>query len=276
MNKHFLKIGQISYLNIWPFFYFLKKEYPDYYYQNDHPSLLNQLLLSGALDLAPASAFEYLKNPDQYLLLPDLSISATKQVQSVLFFSPVPKEELRPSTPVYLTRASATSINLLKVLWHFFWKLDHPQWKTIAPGQGIKTNQPFLEIGDLALKLYHSVHNYYVYDLAQEWFYFTHLPFVFALWIVNKKNFFKKKKQIILLWKTLLNYKNFLQEKEKKTELITNLEKTSFTIPQILSYWELMDYNLAPPHRTSLILFGHYLNLLNIIPGVATLSWIRK
>ncbi|SDN28017.1 chorismate dehydratase [Desulfonauticus submarinus] len=271
-----LKIGQISYLNIWPFFYYLKREPFKFSikYVKNHPSALNKLLFQDELDLAPASSFEYLIHSDRYLLFPNLSISAKEAVQSVLLCSNLPLDSFKKKKNpiVYLSQASASSINLLKILWNFYWKLPEPKWTFVKPGE--TKNFPFLEIGDFALNIYYKQkNNFYIYDLAHEWFKFTNLPFVFALWIINKNLFFIKKELIYFLYETLIKSKHLLKI-EKKHLLQKTKTKFSFDLNVISNYWDLMDYNLDKEHKASLILFAHYLEKMKIIEGIPTLQWI--
>lgn len=277
MSLPFLHLGQISYLNIWPFFYFLKKDKLSFplKFKEDHPACLNNLLLKKEIDLAPASAFEYLLHSEHYFLLPNLSISAFREVRSVLFCSPVSLDELNDylihkGNKVYLTKASASSINLLLVLWHFYWKLPKVDFIFKEPGT-IPEDSPFIEIGDFALKIFiQRKKDFFVYDLAEQWFEFTHLPFVFALWIVHKDAL--SKKEVILNLKEKLD----LYKKElflRIDELLDNV-KGDIDKKEILNYWKVMNYDLNKEHKASLILFSHFLTQLKIIPGIPSLKFL--
>ena len=93
-----LCIGKIDYLNIWHVFHLLEQscpEGPDFHYQPGHPSELNRALDSGLLDVSPSSSFEYLLHAGKYQLLPGASISAEREVQSVLFRSEEHTSELQ-------------------------------------------------------------------------------------------------------------------------------------------------------------------------------------
>ncbi|MFP4658215.1 MAG: menaquinone biosynthesis protein, partial [Desulfonatronovibrionaceae bacterium] len=203
MGTRDLTVGQINYLNIWPVFYFLRQT-PEISgagieFQEGHPSRLNASLRQGEVDLAPASLFEYLKNPGLYRLLPNNGISATREVQSVLFCTPVRggllREYVQSKGRVSLTSASATSAALLRILWKYAWDLPEPQWTESDPGRGPETGVPFLEIGNHALEIWlNPPPGYAVFDLAREWEKMTALPFVFAVWIVRAGLEEKKKK----------------------------------------------------------------------------------
>ncbi len=154
---------RIAYLNVWPLFTLLAPRIdddPDISCVSGHPADLNAALRGGDIDVAPASAFAYLRDPDGFRLLPDLSIAAAvAPIQSVLLVSPVPVEELaaylkRTANTVLLSSASASSNALLRVLWRHHWRLPEPRFEMAAPGTGLATDRPFVEIGDTALRLY--------------------------------------------------------------------------------------------------------------------------
>ncbi len=111
-----LKVGLVSYLNTAPLLWGLREETSsDWLFIEDHPTALNRGLREGNLDLALVSSLEYAKASENYLLAPDVSISATGRVGSVLLFGP-PKLEDLAGKKIILTTASATSVALLKLL----------------------------------------------------------------------------------------------------------------------------------------------------------------
>jgi len=280
MSEETIKIGQISYLNIWPIFYYLKRlPFKDKIrYISGHPAWLNQILQKKELDLSPSSSFEYLAYAEQYKLLPCLSISAKKKVQSVIFCSPVELKDLsvylQKEKEIFLSEASATSVALLKILWAFAWHLPQPEWRKIPPGTGLQTNKPFLEIGDKALEIYlNPPPGWVVIDLAQAWYEFTSLPFVFAVWIVNKDLSSAQKKIVHLLCAELAEIKQKIRSNLK--QLASVYPKQNFTEEQVVNYWQLMDYDLDFKHMASLVLFGQYLTKLGLISGVPVLDWMN-
>ena len=52
-----------------------------------HPPELGERLLKGGIDIAPASSIIYAQHPNDFLLLPDFSISAFGETGSILIFS---------------------------------------------------------------------------------------------------------------------------------------------------------------------------------------------
>lgn len=81
-----LRIGHIDYLNCVPFFHYLSVAGAGDCIVTGTPAELNEMLAQGEIDVCPASSYEYGQRWSDYLLLPDLSISALGAVKSVLLF----------------------------------------------------------------------------------------------------------------------------------------------------------------------------------------------
>lgn len=278
----FLRIGQISYLNVLPLFHTLRRAFPPsevVQYVLGHPSELNAGLADGSLDLAPASAFEYLLHAEKYELLPDLSISASKgPVQSVLLLSPVSLEELpaylaRTGPTVRLSTASASSAALLKALWEFCWKLPPAQWEDLAPGTGPDQDRPFLEIGNHALRCHlDPPAGWRIIDLAEAWQGFTGLPCVFAVWIVRRGLSVAQRELLAEVQAALLhckaNCREALDEVAARDDLAGWISRRAMA-----EYFSYLDYDLGPSARAGLLLFADYCRRLGLIPGAPALRF---
>ncbi len=271
-----LRIGRIDYLNVQPFFAALEHQFSqtnEVAYHRGHPSELNAGLKEGTLDLAPSSSFEYLRNAEHYSLLPGASVSARGAVQSVLFVSPIPLEQIQSGQKVLLTTASASSVALLKILWHFAWELEPPQWGTVDPGQGIASGTPFLEIGDAALRLFcNPPAGWYVYDLAEAWHRFTGLPFVFAVWIVRSGLDPSHKAMLHQVARTIADV-----SAHWPGPLETLLEQTTrpnwLDAARLRAYWRNLVPCLGPDEQAGLLLFAKYATELGLLPGTPGLNW---
>ncbi len=147
------------------------------------PSDLNARLARGEIDVAPCSSIEFARHAGVYRILPDLVIGARGAVRSILLLSRRPAAELG-GCRVGLPTASATSVVLLRILlrarWgaepEFFW-FDQARENPLTAGADAA-----LFIGDIALRpgLHPSLP--YRYDLGEEWWLHTELPFAFAIW----------------------------------------------------------------------------------------------
>lgn len=275
-----LRIGKIDYLNIWHIFHLLADTCPegeDFHYEPGHPNQLNQALSAGLLDISPSSSFEYLLHAEKYRLLPGASISATDQVQSVLFLSPVPLDDLASwmdahPGPVCLTGASATSTALVKVLWSQKWGIPEPLWHEVEPGQGVTTGRPFLEIGNQAL--HHFIHppkGYHVYDLATQWSDWTGLPFVFAVWIVRRD---LPESSHRLVGRLLTEITRITTDLNHHVAALSSLPQRPQWLSRadLLGYWQAMSYTLGPREQAGLAIFGERCTRQGLLPGVPSMS----
>lgn len=182
MNK--IKIAAVSYLNTKPFLYGLEnspiKNQIDL--QTFMPSVCAQKLMTGEVDLGliPVAAIPQLK---EHYLISDYCIGAVGAVNSVLILSDVPIEKI---SSLFLDYQSRTSVVLAQVLLKNYWKKEVQLLPATAGYEDkIAGTTAGVVIGDRALILKENYN--YVYDLAEVWFEFTKLPFVFACWVANKK-----------------------------------------------------------------------------------------
>ena len=113
-----LKLGHISYSNCVPVHgRFLEHGPPaSVALVQGVPGQLNRRLALGEIDVAPASSIEYARHSDAYRILPGLSISARRSVQTIRLLARKPIDELADGTRIALPTASATSVALLKII----------------------------------------------------------------------------------------------------------------------------------------------------------------
>ncbi|PIE68488.1 MAG: solute-binding protein [Deltaproteobacteria bacterium] len=277
---HTLTIGKIEYLNVWPMFQLLETESGNemaYELVTGHPSFLNHCLAQGTIHVSPSSAFEYLIHAKQYQILPGLSISSDGPVQSVLLVSPVDLNDLPDflachGNQIHVTGASATSVGLLKILWHLAWRFAEPQWQVVEPGEGLSKGLPFLEIGDRALALHAAPpQGWHCIDLGQVWKAWTGLPFVFALWIV--RNDLDPDQQVMLriLADRLYRIKKAVPDNLER--LLDQAGDKGFSRNVLRDYWQVMSYELGDKEQASLALYAHYCTRIGLLPGCPALHW---
>lgn len=196
MKNHFehklsdsaVTLGRISYMNVAPVYHRLDNGLRPAWLKmvTAAPSVLNNLLERGVLDISPVSSAAYARNQDKWLLLPNLSISCFGKVMSVILVSKCPLEALN-GRKVILTDESATAAELLRLL--FAVKKIAPRFESEAirsPADLQKKAGAALIIGDSALNGKWEAHFDYVWDLGDIWRDMTGLPFVFATWAVRK------------------------------------------------------------------------------------------
>ncbi len=257
-----LKVGKIEYLNTVPVYYGFIRGVVDssgVEFVEDVPSELNRLLSEGFLDASVISSYEYIANSDKYLLLPDLSISAERRVVSVLFLSTVPIHQLHRKD-VWITRSSITSKELLKYLLREVYGVE-PNFYYYSMKENTLPGNPraVLAIGDDALKLMKMKKFPFIYDLAEEWFNLTGLPFVFALWAVRRESYKKKREEVEEFYRKLVESRNY---GEKHYDEICREYAPKLELPNKLceNYLNCLNFHLREKELESLKLFSEKIN----------------
>lgn len=183
-----VRVGRISYMNVAPVYYGLNNGHKPVWMDmvSAPPATLNAMLAAGELDVSPVSSAAYARHQDEWLLLPDFSISCFGEVMSVLLVSRRPFEDLS-GRRVILTRESSTAAALTRYL--FLSKGIVPRFETgmIQCARDLNADaDAALVIGDAALREPWRDCFEYVRDLGEMWRERTGLAFVFALWAVRK------------------------------------------------------------------------------------------
>ncbi|KPL08617.1 hypothetical protein AMJ85_08325 [candidate division BRC1 bacterium SM23_51] len=185
MSQCDLRVGVVHHLNTKPLIFGLQSLAPALRVRAGAPSQLASWLRAGQLDVALVPVLEYFSRPD-YGLIAESAICGDGRVRSVLLFSRVPVERARS---VSLDPESLTSNALIKVLCQKRFSIE-PTWVARSqnddPSIVLKRggSDAAVVIGNAALAM--SGRFAYEYDLGQEWWHLTGLPFVFAVWAVRR------------------------------------------------------------------------------------------
>jgi chorismate dehydratase len=178
--KKRIQISIVSYSNTLPFNYGIDKGdiKQSLLIWDDYPSLSAQRVVNSDVDIAlvPVGILPKLK---QYKIFSDYCIGAVGKVDSVILFSNVPLDKIRK---IKLDYQSTTSNKLLQILCAEYWKLDVEfESSSIGYETQIAEDEGGLIIGDRAFVA--KGQYTFQYDLAEAWYQYTGLPFVFAVWI---------------------------------------------------------------------------------------------
>ncbi len=156
-----MRIGRIPYINCYPVYGAIDRGIVSLagHLIDGVPSVLNERMAAGLLDLSVVSAVEYARDSRRYLLLPDLAISCDGPVRSVLLFSRRPASELG-GRRVIVSRSSMTSVALLELMFENVWRARPdfvPGDSELADIAGFadEEHDARLVIGDAALMLSH-------------------------------------------------------------------------------------------------------------------------
>lgn len=179
-----IRISAVSYLNTKPFVYGLQ-----------HSDLINRIDLS--LDIPSLCASKLTDDLADIGLIPvaaiadvpkahiisDYCIASSGKVRTVVLLSNVPLPDI---TKIVLDYQSRTSVQLVRILANYFWKIN-PVWENGQQGyieSDIEKATAIVVIGD---RVFETEKKFtYCYDLGEEWKNFTGYDFVFACWIANK------------------------------------------------------------------------------------------
>ena len=182
-----LKIGAVNYLNSKP----LIEGLPDLLGDAacltlDYPSRLADDLSSGRLNVALIPSIEYFRG-QRYEVISDACVAAHGPVLSVKLYSRVPWGDIRTLALDEGSRTSATLARIMLAERHGVTPrlqplpLDYQTQDSDADA--------ILLIGDRAI-LPPEEKFPETWDLGQEWFEWTGLPFVFAMWVASNSTDF--------------------------------------------------------------------------------------
>ena len=188
-----LRVGQVEYLNCIPVYHALEDGLIDTDIEliKGPPTKLNNLFLNGELDITPISSIEYAKHKDKCIIIPNMSISADGNVESILLFSHCPPTELEGKT-VNVTTSSATSVVLLRILFEHYYHAQ-VEFRQSEPNLDamLASADAALLIGDDAMLAHQAVilnnPDIIITDLGREWKNFTGEKMVYAVWVVHAK-----------------------------------------------------------------------------------------
>lgn len=172
------RIGAVNYLNTRPLICDLAELAPEAELVLDVPSRLADRLRRGDLEVALIPAVEYFR-AGAYAIVPGISIATRGPVLSVTLFSKVPWSEIRR---VALDAGSRTSAALVQILL----RERHGVAPDFTPlpldGSAEEAEaDAVLLIGDRAMRA--CLPGFpFAFDLGQEWYDWTGLPLVYAVW----------------------------------------------------------------------------------------------
>lgn len=177
-----LSIVAVSYLNTKPLLYGLSHFFKSpYTLSTEIPRVCGEFLGAGKADMGLIPVAMLKELPD-FVRISDFGITALGKVDSVSLFSQVPLQDIQT---ILLDYQSRTSIALTQILAKQHWNIQ-PKYEPAYPNYelDIQGTTAGVIIGDRAFL--HKSKFLYEYDLAQAWFEYQQLPFVFAAWVIRK------------------------------------------------------------------------------------------
>jgi chorismate dehydratase len=177
-----IRVGAVNYLNTKPLIHELDRIVPEAELVLDVPSRLAASLAQGDVDVALIPVIEYFR-AGRYTIVPDIAIASRGPVLSVTLFSRLPWPEIRR---VALDEGSRSSAVLTQIVLR---KRYGTRPEVVPLGladmaESVDADAVLL-IGDRAMRACLPGFRY-AFDLGQEWFDWTGLPFVYAVWAARE------------------------------------------------------------------------------------------
>lgn len=170
-------IGCVKYLNARPLIHGLPGKVVF-----DHPSKLCQQLADGMLQVALVSSFEFFRNPI-YVLVDGICVASHGPVYSVFLAH---CGELAEIDEIEVDPASQTSVTLLRCLLAEAGLTPKLVEGTPSIHRAVTAQHAKFFIGDQGIRFRdRSSAALRFWDLGEEWEKVTHLPFVYALWLIR-------------------------------------------------------------------------------------------
>jgi chorismate dehydratase len=190
-----------------PMFHFLPQINTHIEQITAEPAGHNAMLADGKIDMAPISSFSYGEHWLDYLIFPDLTVSARGRIGSILLFSKVQLADLQDKT-IALADISATSVNLVKILLNKQHRIS-PKYLTMTsdlPKMLSKADAALL-IGDSAIRAAAGQPDCLIYDLGEEWLKLTGCTMTYAVWAFPKKLIIERPHEVMEVYNLLLKAK---------------------------------------------------------------------
>jgi chorismate dehydratase len=174
-------VGAVNYLNSKPLIHGLDQFSDRICLLLDLPSRLADSLAQGWIDVALIPSIEFFRNPE-YVIVSDACIACRGPVLSVKLFFRVPPEDVRR---LALDEGSRTSEALARILLKERFGVA-PELEPLPIGATLSDTSAdaVLLIGDRAIPESRAPF-VEVWDLGDQWYQWTGLPFVFAMWIAR-------------------------------------------------------------------------------------------
>jgi chorismate dehydratase len=275
-----LRLSVVRYLNTAPLIWGLERGPQRKYYQLSFtvPSTCAEDLQRGRADIGILPAFAYQTIPG-LKVIPHIAIASQRKVESVLLVSRGPA---RRAKRVALDSSSRTSVALVKILFARHWG-GNPDYVEAAPdlAQMLSRADAALLIGDPALRFHlrapgtqlHDVTNVHVYDLAEEWWRLTHLPFVFAFWAVRAEKIRSAQEGQTVI-------RDFCKSRDQglaHLEEIARAAAAALEVPggRLERYLRSsIDFRLDAPHLAGLEYFFRYAHDLGLLEEARALEFL--
>ena len=239
-------VGKIPYLNSAPFFENLEKH--QFRILPITPRRMGILSAKGQIDAGLFSLADFLLQQD-WLELLDFCLATRDQVKSVLLFSNHGWRNLDGKT-IGIIDDTSTSVWLLKILLQKRYNV-HARFRRMSPGvNDYAEYDAVLLIGDEALRSrkFGLAGFELIYDLATEWYEWKKIPFVFAVWAVQKSISKERKNELSRIIQNSLEHSE--EDFSRVGRMYANLVK--LTLEESIEYLQGFNFRLGERERAAI------------------------
>jgi chorismate dehydratase len=174
-----LTVGRIPYVSCEPFYFEMERRGIMLY--DVVPSALAAAAARREIAAGPMPLVDCFHLDEQFRFLSGFCMAAIRKAGSVMLHSKHPIQELN-GLRIGISAEAATSFQLLQILLALKYQVPSAVYVTLEDAA-----DALLFIGNEGLRHRYGVQDYpHTYDLGEEWYQWTGLPFVFARWIVRK------------------------------------------------------------------------------------------
>ncbi|MFC7442129.1 menaquinone biosynthetic enzyme MqnA/MqnD family protein [Laceyella putida] len=262
-----IRIGKIAFTNILPIYHYLDDRGLNVEWVRQVPTLLNRNMALGKIDMGPISAFAYAEHAEDYVLMPDLSISAMGPVGSIFLFTKGCQLHELDGKTIALTNTSASSVALLQIILEKFAGVK-PTYVTMPPSleEMMSVADAALLIGDDAVMGKWNHPGYRLYDLGEEWMKQTGRSMTFAVWAVRRKIAESRKSELEEL------YHRFMRAKaEGRKNMRPAIEEAMRQLGGDPAFWQKyydgLSYDFGEREKRGLETYFRYATDLGLLPA---------
>ncbi|HSF30759.1 MAG TPA: MqnA/MqnD/SBP family protein [Candidatus Tectomicrobia bacterium] len=248
-----LKVGRIPFLSCEPFYFEMERRGIELY--DVVPSAVGAAAASGEIDAGPMPLVDCFQLDERFRLLSGFCVATIRRAVSVVLHSKQPIQALSGAR-IGIPAEAATSSRLLQVLLALKYQLSAVAYVTLDDA-----HDAFLLMGNESLRHRHGVRDHpNIYDLGEEWYRWTALPFVFARWIIRKA--VDPKEALVLedmLYVGLQDWADGLfRSSDSRDDLPMHPRDR-------LEYTQGIRYFIGVPEQRAIDRFGHYLDQLKAL-----------
>ena len=247
-----MKVGRIPYLSCEPFYFEMERRGIALY--DLQPRALAGAVAQGEIDAGPVPLADCFHLADDFRFLSGFCVATIRKAGSVALHAKQPVEALHGAR-IGIPGEAVTSFHLLQVLLALKYQVPSATYVSLAD-----PNDAFLLMGNAGLRQRGGAKEYpYIYDLGEEWYQWTGLPFVFARWIVRND---MDRKEVAVLEDTL--YVGMQDWADGLFRSSASRDDLFMHPRDILEYTQGIRYFIGVPEQRAIDRFQQYLNQLDI------------